>query len=313
MTFPLVSATIGLYGRTARVREETMNTKDLKCFQAVYEEKSVSRAARRLFITPQGLSKIIRQLEEELQASLFVRTARGMEATESGRFLYERSERVVRQLEEIENGLRQLEQRGERLRIGCANGALNLLPLEVILEFGEAHPELRLEWREYPNEQVKTKLLNSEIEYGFVIGEWGEGAARVRKITGCRICLLVYQGHPLYGQEQVNLRQLEGEPLLLMNESFHLYHDFMSLCAVQGVRPNVVAKTADGAGLYRLCSRKVGLAVAPEFFREEFSMDGVRALPFEEGLRWEVYGACMRETESYENIRMFDRYLRGRL
>ena len=47
--------------------------------------------------------------------------------------------------------------------------------------------------------------------------------------------------------------------------------------------------------------------------REEFSMDGVRALPFEEGLRWEVYGACMRETESYENIRMFDRYLRGRL
>ena len=67
------------------------------------------------------------------------------------------------------------------------------------------------------------------------------------------------------------MRQLEGEPLLLMNESFHLYHDFMSLCAVQGVRPNVVAKTADGAGLYRLCSRKVGLAVAPEFFREEFS------------------------------------------
>ena len=64
-----------------------MNTKDLKCFQAVYEEKSVSRAARRLFITPQGLSKIIRQLEEELQASLFVRTARGMEATESGKFL----------------------------------------------------------------------------------------------------------------------------------------------------------------------------------------------------------------------------------
>ena len=183
----------------------------------------------------------------------------------------------------------------------------------MILEFGEAHPELRLEWREYPNEQVKTKLLNSEIEYGFVIGEWGEGAARVRKITGCRICLLVYQGHPLYGQEQVNLRQLEGEPLLLMNESFHLYHDFMSLCAVQGVRPNVVAKTADGAGLYRLCSRKVGLAVAPEFFREEFSMDRVRALPFEEGLQWEVYGACMRETEGYENIRMFDRYLRGRL
>ena len=125
-----------------------MNTKDLKCFQAVYEERSVSRAARRLFITPQGLSKNIRQLEEELHAVLFVRTSHGMAPTESGRFLYERSGRVIRQLEEIENGLRQLEQRRERIRIGCANGALNLLPLGVILAFGAAHPEFRLEWRE---------------------------------------------------------------------------------------------------------------------------------------------------------------------
>ncbi len=290
-----------------------MNTKDLKCFQAVYEERSVSRAARRLFITPQGLSKNIRQLEEELHAVLFVRTSHGMAPTESGRFLYERSGRVIRQLEEIENGLRQLEQRRERIRIGCANGALNLLPLGVILAFGAAHPEFRLEWREYPNDQVKKKLLDSEIEYGFMIGDWSEDAIRARKITGCRICLLVYEGHPLYSQSRVKLSQLDGERLLLMNEAFRLYHDFTSLCAVRGVNPAVVAKTADGAGLYRLCSQKVGLAVAPEFFQEEFKMEGVRALPFEEEMRWDVYGVSKRETSGYENIRMFDQYLRDHL
>ena len=290
-----------------------MNAKDLKCFQAVYEEKSISRAARRLFITPQGLSKNIRQLEEELHGALFVRTAQGMAPTESGRFLYERSGRVVHQLEEIENGLRQLEQRRERLRIGCANGVLNLLPLRVILAFGEEHPELRLEWREYPNDQVKKKLLDSEIEYGFVIGDWDEEMVKARKITGCRICLLVYEGHPLYDRERVRLSWLEGERLAVMNESFRLYHDFTSLCAVQGVKPVIAAKTADGAGLYRLCSQKAGLAVAPEFFREEFRMDGVRALPFEEDLRWEIYGMSKKEAAGYENIRLFDRYLKENL
>ena len=54
-----------------------MNTKILKCFQAVYEEKSLGKAARRLYITPQGLSKNIRQLEEELGASLFFAPPRG--------------------------------------------------------------------------------------------------------------------------------------------------------------------------------------------------------------------------------------------
>ncbi|MCA5959357.1 LysR family transcriptional regulator [Blautia sp. RD014234] len=47
-----------------------MNTKDLKCFEAVYQEKSISRAARRLYITPQGLGKNIRTLEAELETVL---------------------------------------------------------------------------------------------------------------------------------------------------------------------------------------------------------------------------------------------------
>ena len=88
-----------------------MNTKDLKCFQAVFEEQSVSRAARRLFITPQGLSKNIRQLEEELQAVLFERTSQGMRPTEAGRFLYGKSEGILKELGALETGLGQLQQR----------------------------------------------------------------------------------------------------------------------------------------------------------------------------------------------------------
>ena len=72
----------------------------------------------------------------------------------------------------------------------------------------------------------------------------------------------------------------------------------------------MVAKTADGAGLYRLCSQKVGLAVVPEFYREEFQMEGLRLLPFEEELKWEVYGASRKETAEYENVRLFAEYLR---
>ena len=33
-----------------------MNIKDLKCFEAVYEQKSINKAAKQLYITPQGLA-----------------------------------------------------------------------------------------------------------------------------------------------------------------------------------------------------------------------------------------------------------------
>lgn len=50
-----------------------MNIKDLKCFEAVYEQKSINKAAKQLYITPQGLGSNIRSLENELGTVLFER------------------------------------------------------------------------------------------------------------------------------------------------------------------------------------------------------------------------------------------------
>lgn len=61
-----------------------MDTKDIRSFRLVYEERSVNQAAKQLFITPQGLSRIIHKLEEELQIVLFERTKGGMVPTECG-------------------------------------------------------------------------------------------------------------------------------------------------------------------------------------------------------------------------------------
>lgn len=43
-----------------------MDTKDLTCFIKICEEKSINKAASQLYITPQGLSKVIRNLETSL-------------------------------------------------------------------------------------------------------------------------------------------------------------------------------------------------------------------------------------------------------
>lgn len=51
-----------------------MNIDDLKCFEAVYREGSIHKAAKHLFITPQGLGKNIRNLENELGTLLFLRS-----------------------------------------------------------------------------------------------------------------------------------------------------------------------------------------------------------------------------------------------
>ena len=290
-----------------------MNTKDLKCFEAGYQEKSISRAARRLYITPQGLGKNIRTLEAELETVLFERTKQGMRPTQSADFLYGRTKKIIQELEELENGVRQLENRKIVLRIGCACGVFNVLPFELILNFMRENPDIRVEWNEYSNEEVKSMLEDSRLEYGFIVGKHEGDDMIQRKLDGREILLLVYEGHPLYEKESVNVEMLREENMILMNEHFHMYHDFASICCAKGFTPNIIAKTSDGAVLYKLCRQKIGLAVIPEFMLEDFRMEHMRAIPFEEHMTWEVFGVYKEDTKNYETIQQFDCFLKQKV
>ena len=286
-----------------------MNEKDLKSFLAVYQENSISQAAKKLFITPQGLSKNIKNLELELDTVLFERTKYGVKATESAHILNERAQRLVTEYDEIKRTLQHNGRGQKTLRIGCANGILNLLPFSILKEFVETHPDIQVEWSEYENETVRDKLMRSEIEYGFVVGSWEEPAVTVKKQYETNLMLLVYEGHALYQEKAVCIEQLEHEKLILLNERFHIFHDLVNACKAHGFFPQITAKTADASSQYKLCREGFGLAVVPEFVKDEFQMDHLRAIPFEEHMKWEVYGCYKKSMGNYSAVKQFNEYL----
>lgn len=287
-----------------------MNIKNLRCFQQVYRERSINKAAKKLYITSQGLGKNIQNLENELCTVLFKRTPHGVEPTESAILLYKKSEALIKQFEEIENEIHQLEQQKQVLRIGCACGIFHLIPLKLINQFIEENKNLQVEWCEYVNEEVKDLLKSSQIEYGFLVGGWEGDKVIQRKLVSCGISLLVYEGHSLYEKESVSIRDLQGKDILTMNNHFHMYTDIMNICRVNGIELNIVAKTADVSFLHKLCTQKNGVAIIPDFCVEQFKMSHLRAIPFEEKLSWDVYGAYIKKHDGYDVIRKFDTYLK---
>lgn len=287
-----------------------MNIKNLRCFQQVYTERSINKAAKKLYITSQGLGKTIQNLENELHTILFKRTPHGVEPTESAALLYKKSEALIELFEEIENEIHQLEQQKQVLRIGCACGIFHLLPLKLISQFMEENKNLQVEWCEYVNEEVKDLLESSKIEYGFLVGGWDKENVVQRKLLSCGISLLVYEGHSLYEKKSVRIRDLQGEDVLTMNDHFHMYADVTKICRVNGIELNIVAKTADVSFLHKLCTQKTGVAIIPDFCVEQFKMLHLRAIPFEEKLSWDVYGAYIKNHDGYDVIQKFAAYLK---
>ncbi|GEK60289.1 hypothetical protein CHL76_16340 [Marinococcus halophilus] len=76
-----------------------MNIRMLDYFLAVAQEKNISRASKKLFISQPALSKQIKQLEHMLGFTLFVRSSHGMTLTHKGEKLYEDIEPLVSQLQ----------------------------------------------------------------------------------------------------------------------------------------------------------------------------------------------------------------------
>ncbi|WP_296117355.1 LysR family transcriptional regulator [uncultured Eubacterium sp.] len=286
-----------------------MNEKDLKSFLTVYQENSISQAAKKLFITPQGLSKNIKNLEQELDTILFERTKNGVHATESAHILNEKAQRLILEYDEIKRAMQHNGLGQKTLRIGCANGILNLLPFSVLKEFMECYPDIQVEWAEYENEVVRDKLIKSEIEYGFVVGSWNEATVTVKKQYETNLVLLVYAGHELYQEKSICLEQLKNEKIILLNEKFHIFHNLVDACKARGFFPQIIAKTSDVSSQYKLCREGFGLAVVPEFVKNEFQMEHLHAVPFDEKIKWEVYSCYKTSMKDYSAVKLFHEYL----
>ncbi len=55
-----------------------MDFKTLEYYRKIYEKRSIRQAAAELYISPQGLSRTLYALEEELQVRLFERSVKGL-------------------------------------------------------------------------------------------------------------------------------------------------------------------------------------------------------------------------------------------
>lgn len=284
-----------------------MNAKDFHYFQMVYETQSINNAAKKLFISPQGLGKIIRNLEEEYHTVFFIRTQNGVRPTESAHVFYKWSRKITSDIAQMSDEIGQTEKKKQVFRIGCANGVLKAIPLEVILEFARKNPEVEVEWSEYQNDAVIQKTAAGEMEYGFVVGIIDEKELVQKKIHQSNIVLLVYENHPYYEYQYVTLDMLRDEDIVIMNEQFSIYEDFLKACSIQGFHPKIKVKTMDGGTLYHLCAQKIGLGIAPDFADEQ--MKGVHAIPFQEPYHWNIYGTCKKSREGDALVRKFENCL----
>lgn len=265
-----------------------MDTKDLRFFRQVYEERSIHKASKLLFITPQGLSKVIRHLEEELGTRLFERLANGMVPTESGTWLYENSTPLLEHFDEIMIGLRQIQDRDQKLKIGFSCGVLNVFPLQKLEEYQKQYSHIRLQWEEAANQEIIRQVRQGSTDIGFVIGQMADSELWCRELFRRRMNVVVYEGHPFYERESVSVEELREEPLITLNEAYYSYHSLLQRCRDFGFTPRIAAKTMESRIIYHLCRQRIGLGIDADIHQDKPMPEGLRMIELRDSIPWKI-------------------------
>ena len=283
-----------------------MDTKNLYYFQIVFEEGNIRTAAQKLYISPQGLGKVIKGLEIELDCQLFTRTKSGMIPTESGIYLYEKSRKVLQDIQEMKRQIYKMNRGSDELQIGFANGTLKVIAFEKLFEFINSRSKFTIGWSESENDKVISQLEKGTLDYGFVTSTIKSPYLEQIVVASIPIVLLVYEGHPFWNYEYASIEMLEKEDMVMMNEQFHIYYDFVQMCHIKGLVPQIRAKTMDGDTLYRLCKQKIGVAVCPAFPQTNYQ--GLKAIPFKEPYYWRIYGTWLKKHNDSKVVEIFKQF-----
>lgn len=261
-----------------------MDTKMIECFIRLYDRKSLRQAAAELFISPQGLSRILQNLESELNVILFTRTSKGLAPTAAGDYLYAKSKDLLSSYHRLSRELQKMEGRGKDLSLVCGYGVLNAMPYSLVLEFQHRHPDYAIKWREFADLQAESLMESEDYDLGLLVTDESEQWNRyaVSHLFSKKILLLVYRGHRLYNKDRIAFSDLKDEPIIMEGRDFRVFNAFQKRCMANGFCPDIVAETGDISFCHKLCSMKQGLGITIDFVADFIQTENIRAIPFEE-------------------------------
>lgn len=286
-----------------------MNTKELMWFREVCDSKSMTKAAQKLYVSPQGLSKTIKNLEQEFAAELFVRTPNGVEMTKYGQLLYERSKILIDDYHKILADIALLKQHEQGyIKLCSAYGVLRLLSPDFIFDFGEKYPQLNLEYIEFPDTYIDEQIINEGCDVGFAIGPVESDELEKKLILSSDISLLVYEGHSIFEKEVADFRDIEGEALIIESHLFKIHSIIANKCRENGFMPNVIYNTSGFSLCHKLCSQKRGLSVVVDAISKDMSLNNMKIIPFSEECKWDVYMINKKEFSELKYIELFKKY-----
>lgn len=234
-----------------------MDEKDWNAMRIVYEEKNISRAAERLYISQPALTYRLKNLEKEFGTTLFYKVKGGIEFTPEGAHLVEYSEEMLKKLQKTKDNMLNMnnEVRGT-LRLGVSSNFAQYKLPGILKKFSTIYPNVQFNVNTGWSTDIMKLLDSSSVQLGILRGNYDWSGMKTL-LHEERLCLI--------SKTEINMENLPKLPMInyktdssLKNLMNGWWHDRYT------EPPFIVMETDRQETCKEMVKNDLGIAILPE-------------------------------------------------
>ncbi|MDO4467368.1 MAG: LysR family transcriptional regulator [Bacillota bacterium] len=147
-----------------------MEIRQLEYFLEVAKEENISRAAQNLYISQPSLSRVMKELEEELDTKLFSKSNRNTKLTNEGQLFLQRAKEIVSLVRKTEEEFQSKEKEVVgTIHIGAGETDLFRYIAKTVKNISLKYPKIRFEFYSGVAPEILSRIQDGLLEFGFLV------------------------------------------------------------------------------------------------------------------------------------------------
>lgn len=267
-----------------------VNLELYKVFYTVAKCGSLTKAAEELYISQPAVSQAVKQLESQLNISLFNRTHKGMElSAQGGKLIFKEVEQALTILDAAENKISEINATATgTIRIGATDSIFSNVIADKLVVFNEKYPAVKFELITGTTPETIKQVKENKCDVGFLNMPF-EGDD-INFLGGVYNLTDVFVAGEKYAEELKNkvvpLKDLQQYPLLMIEQNTVARHALSEFTKNMGVTLTPDIEVANWDLMLKFARSGMGVGCIPREYckdmlekGEVFELDVRPALP----------------------------------
>lgn len=286
-----------------------MELKQLNYFLEVCKQKSFSKAATKLYITQQGISKAISTLENELNTTLFIRLKSGVELTSEGEYLKKQAEKIFGHIDEIHRTINN-DNYLDETKISLISGARSIFPINITEKFNKKLENKKIMMKERSDSQCIDDIFNNISSAAITVYPEEKENLRIFPLTKEKLCVVINKNNPLAKKDKLYFQDFNNVNLILISSQEQSNDKLTRFLKEKKVNINIFYEVPSLVSALELCRENLGIVITLEKIMQNLVYPDVVTVPIQESsIVWELYYIFKKDEPLKKEIMNFYEYL----